>query len=125
MYELDLIFKPIPEPPIGKFRPNTLTGNVRLYLPTGRIQPYIVAGISAGFWDFDAGPNPAISDSSHVGLAGRAGLGLDLYVTRNLALNLEGAGVFTTSNFDFSANAFDISTQLYYFSASAGLMYRF
>ena len=46
--------------PIGRvaeYRPQTLTGNVKLIAPTWRVQPYLVAGGGVGFWRVDVAPD--------------------------------------------------------------------
>lgn len=110
--------------PIGTFKPHSLTANLKLYLPISRFQPYLLAGAGVGFWKFESIAPTLVPTRDTTGFAGRAGLGIDLMITDKIGLNAEGAGVLNTASFSF--NGLDaISQNLYYFSVSGGLIYRF
>jgi hypothetical protein len=59
----------------------------KLYLLTGRIQPYLMAG--AGYLDAKL-KFAGLSERAAAPL-GRGGIGIDVYLTRNLVLQLQGA----------------------------------
>lgn len=108
---------------LGDFKPNTVTGNLKFFLPTWRIQPYLLVGAGVALWDVES---PVYSQSS-TGFAGRVGLGLDTYLTKHWVFNVEGTGVLNTNDIDPSRIDSDITSisHLYYFSISAGITYRF
>jgi hypothetical protein len=109
---------------VATFKPNTVTGNLKIYIPIKMVQPYILAGAGVSVWSLDLAV-PGVPEQSQTGFAGRLGAGLDLYLTRNVALNVEGAGVLNTNSFDFGAIGAGNISGLYYFSVSAGILYRF
>lgn len=82
----------------------TFTANLRLFAPLGRFQPYVLAGI--GFQRLGAKTRstvPALNLSSvddETVLAGRVGLGFDLYLTEQVALYSEGLVVLTNEEVD-------------------------
>jgi opacity protein-like surface antigen len=110
---------------VANFRPHTITGNLKFYIPIKIVQPYILAGAGVGIWklEFDNPLLGSVFNQSNTGFAARLGAGIDVYLTENVALNVEGAGVLNTSSFDFDAA--ESLSGLYYFSVSAGILYRF
>lgn len=98
----------------ASFEARSLTGfgNLKLYPLSGRIQPFVMGGVGflLGALDcVDTGGNAVscttigLSDQD-IAFAGRAGGGLDLYLTRNFALTGEiayviPAGVFSELNY--------------------------
>jgi len=116
----------------AEYDPQTVTANVKLFLPTGSLQPYLLVGAGVGFWKLDtldfSGTVPPVTggQSSGEGFTGRAGLGLNLHLTEHVALNLEGVGVLNTTTLDPNDTDFDKTLgNLYYFAFSAGVTYRF
>ena len=112
---------------------HTLTLNTKWIVPFWRIQPYLLLGAGYSFYDVDRGPlagaveafdnDIEISDGGQSGFAGRGGLGLDIYLSRNIVLSTEATALLTTDDFDApDEGAID---NLYYLSVSAGLQYRF
>ena len=104
---------------------HTITANLKFVVPTWRFQPYLLLGVGAQHFDLDA---PATVEASALdlsdsgwGFAGRPGLGLDIYITRNLLLNAEVAGVLATGNFSTIPSIGDF----FYLSAGGGLQWRF
>jgi len=93
----------------------TLTGNVKGYLLTGRIQPFVVAG--AGLMHFNAEDrlNLGIVKSKGDAFAGRFGVGIDFYINKNIVVVTEGGYVLPTGDAD----------GLDYVFWSVGLQYRF
>jgi opacity protein-like surface antigen len=97
-----------------EFQVLTITGDFKFYPLTGRWQPFVVAGAGGLIAD--------VTEQSGLGLSGdnndfaaRFGIGLDCYVTRNIALGLDASYVLPVED----VNEFD------YFSLGWGLMYRF
>jgi opacity protein-like surface antigen len=110
---------------------NTLTANGKFILPFWRIQPYLMVGVGVSIWNVDRGAladalellNPPIDieNGRQTSFAGRAGLGLDLYLTPNIVLNAQGQVVLTTLEKPDLGDIDDLN----YVGFSAGLQYRF
>jgi hypothetical protein len=62
-----------------------------------------------------------VDDGTNVDFAGRAGLGLDLYITQNILINTQGSVVVTTLRDPKLSDIDDLN----YMAFSAGLQYRF
>jgi opacity protein-like surface antigen len=106
------------------YKPHTLTGNLKLYLPVWRVQPYLLAGGGLAIYSLDfVGPLSVLNESG-TGFGFRGGAGADVYLTKNLALNVEGTAVLNTSDLSLNQATFT-QTNLYYFSISGGLLFRF
>lgn len=97
----------------------TLTGNAKLYLLRGEVQPFLLAGagvLSADVKD-EADPSdglPDLSDSSS-GFAARFGAGIDYYLSEKFSLNFDASYVLPTG----AVEDFD------YVSVGWGFQYRF
>ena len=95
-------------------------------IPTWRLQPYLYLGIGGQYYDLEASARFAdfveldFSESGWA-FAGRPGLGLDIYITENILVNVEVAGVLATSN---PSTIPDIG-DMFYMTVGAGLQYRF
>ena len=111
---------------------HTLTVNTKWIVPTWRIQPYFLLGGGVAISDVSNGnltdalaalgaTGGEIDEGQHATPAGRAGLGLDLYVTRHIVLNLQGSILVTT----LKEPDIDDVDDLNYMGFSAGLQYRF
>ncbi len=131
----------IPVPPVSgsgalySIEGHTLTANTKWIIPFWRIQPYLVLGAGIAISDVDRGDlydTPAIAQvledagldiksGNHTNFAGRAGLGLDLYLTKNIVLNAEASTVLTTLKEPDVGDVDDLN----YMSFAAGLQYRF
>ena len=92
----------------------TFTGNVKGYLLTGRVQPFLLAGV--GLMQVEA------KDTVGVGLsieeedfAARFGGGVDFYINPNIAVVIDVGYVLPTGDLD----------GLDYVSFSGGFQYRF
>lgn len=101
---------------------NILTLNGKVILPTGRVQPYLLAGFG--------GTAFSVTDQARLGFkvsgtgaAGRLGVGVDIYVTPHIVLNL-GADVVLTTNDLSQASQLRSQTGLDYVSTQLGLQYR-
>ena len=92
----------------------TLTGNLKGYLLTGRIQPFLLVG--AGLMHFDAKDALGLGlRAKGEGFAARFGGGVDVYLNRNFLLALDTSYVLPTGDVD----------GLDQVSFSLGLQYRF
>lgn len=114
---------------------HTITANTKWIVPFWRLQPYFLLGGGVAISRVDRGSvfddptlGPVITaagvdpdSGTHTDAAGRAGIGLDVYVTPNVLVNAEAAAVVTTFE-DPGLNDID---DLNYLSFSAGLQYRF
>lgn len=114
---------------------HTLTANTKWIVPSGRIQPYFLLGGGVAISDVDRGDifdDPVlgpvldsagidIKQGKHTNAAGRAGLGLDLYLTKHILLNAEASVVLTTLKQPDVGDVDDLN----YMSFTAGLQYRF
>ena len=112
---------------------HTLTVNTKWIIPFWRMQPYLLVGAGYSLYDVGRGPLAApietadddiqIEGGKQNAFAGRAGLGLDLYLTDKIVLMTEATAMVTTKNFETpNQGAID---DLYYLAFSAGLQYRF
>lgn len=110
----------------ASFTPNTITGNLRLILPFGQIQPYALAGVGVGVWTVERDLATQSGSASGTGFAYRLGAGVDFYLTKNWLLGIEGVGVLNTQTvvLDRTDSPLQFSG-LDYFSFAAGIGYRF
>ena len=82
----------------------TATGNAKGYLLTGRIQPYVLAGIGYGYSDVDPQGGNGGTDDRSSGFVARFGAGTDFYVSETVGLMGEVGYVLPTgdiSDFDY------------------------
>ena len=82
---------------VGSFEGVSATGNVKLYPITGRFQPYVLGGIGL-LWAHIDNDLPGARRGNLTELAGRGGLGLDVYLNEHVALNVEGSYLAPASN---------------------------
>lgn len=90
-----------------------LTGNLKAFLLTGRIQPYVLAGAGWGQSRFD--PAGSGANERDDGFVTRLGAGIDLYGSPDVAFSVETSYVLATGALE----------NLDYVSIGAGLMLRF
>ncbi len=103
---------------------HTLTGNVRLNIPIGRVQPYVLAGLGFQRIETDAtiaGLGIRDRDQS-TSVAGRVGAGIEIYLTEHVALFGEGLVVLTNHEIDLGNQDFD---HIFYGGGAGGLTFRF
>lgn len=110
--------------PVVTFRPQSITANLRWYVPIRRFQPYFLMGAGVGLWDVTWNPLIGRPRESGTGFAARVGIGLDAWLTDHVALNVESSGVFNTKDFSFTLIGTEVD-KLYYFSVSGGLLFRY
>ncbi len=108
---------------------HTLTANTKWIIPFWRIQPYFLLGGGVAVSEVSNG-NLAdalnalggdINDGKHAKPAARAGLGLDLYLTKHIVVNAQGSVVVTTLKEPDIGDVDDLN----YMAFTAGLQYRF
>jgi opacity protein-like surface antigen len=102
-------------------RTHTITGNLKFLLPLWRFQPYLMLGAGGQYYKFDQTPF-GIGDDKDWVFAARPAVGVDFYLTKNLVLNAEGAGVIALDDLKVALGSIDT---LPYVSVSAGLQWRF
>jgi opacity protein-like surface antigen len=109
---------------IAKLESHALTGNLKLFLPIWRVQPYLLAGV--GFADIDLEDKIGFGLSgSETNLAFRGGLGFDVYVTEHIALYAEGSVLLVDQDIDTGIAGVDKVEPLIFTGAQLGLMFRF
>ena len=79
-----------------EFQAVTFTGNLKAYLPLGRFQPFFLAGVGLGYFEFDT----VWVEISDTAFAARFGGGFDFYLTDALALQLSSSYVLQTGDLD-------------------------
>jgi opacity protein-like surface antigen len=104
---------------------HVVTANLKLYLPIWRVQPYLLAGAGLQYYEIDGTVGPIDIDESDSAFAARAGLGLDVYLTRHLLVNAEASALLSDETIDLGIPGADDIHGLHYLSVQAGLQYRF
>jgi opacity protein-like surface antigen len=130
-FQIDVDSVDVGGPPIpvgttlADYSTHTGTLNLKLIVPTWRIQPYLLLGAGGQYFDLEASPLVQGTEldfgDSGWAFAGRPGLGIDLYLTKHILLNAEASGVLSTSSPDTVPDIGD----LFYLSVGGGLQYRF
>ncbi len=121
-----------PVPATGKLysiEGHTLTANTKWIIPFWRVQPYFLLGGGVAVSEVDSGELVAalnalggdVDDGMSAKPAARAGLGLDLYITRHLVLNAQASAVLTTLKNPDIGDVDDLN----YMTFAAGLQYRY
>jgi opacity protein-like surface antigen len=101
------------------------TLNLKLVLPTWRIQPYLLAGLGAAYYTSSGdvfGTN--LFQRDEWVFAGRVGGGIDFYLTEHLVLNVGATTVLTADEVSSDISAEDVGG-LNYVAIQGGLLYRF
>ena len=111
-----------------EIKSHVLTANLKAIVPIWRVHPYLLVGAGMVRWEFDEKgnvPGGLVSDGE-TDFAGRAGAGVDVYLTRNIVLNA-GANVVlsnTTLGLGSIPGGDDVDF-LFYTVAGGSLQYRF
>lgn len=99
---------------VGSFEGVSATGNFKLYPLVGRVQPYVLGGVGL-LWAHLKNDLPGARRGNDTELAGRGGLGLDVYLDEHVALNVEGSYLAPASNLkDFPLAAVSGGLQLHF-----------
>ena len=109
----------------AKVDTQTATINLKLYLPIKRFQPYLLGGIGFQRYRLDGNFfNGVIQfEQDEYEMAGRLGVGFDLYVTENVVFFLEGSAVL--SDAEIKIPTISNVNNLFYAGVETGLMWRF
>ena len=106
----------------AKVDTQTATLNLKLYLPIKRFQPYVLGGV--GYQRFELEGNSVIPfKQDEYELAGRLGLGFDLYITKHLVFFAEASAVLSDAEIQIPGLS-DVD-KLFYAGGQSGLMWRF
>jgi opacity protein-like surface antigen len=117
---------------IATYNPDVVTLNARFYAPVwllsdddivARTQPYLLVGGGLVSYDiqFEV-PRTTFSRRDNA-FAFRGGAGLDVYLTKNIVLNVEGTFLLNTDT--FTVAGLNVLDSLYYVTANGGIAYRF
>jgi len=98
----------------AEYRMLTVTGNLKLFVTTGRFQPYLLLGGGGAFASLESAFLPGL-DVSADGFALRGGGGVEASLTEHIALVVDASYVYPTGD----------ATDLDYVSIGWGLQYRF
>jgi opacity protein-like surface antigen len=82
---------------IGRIQAVSATGNFKLYPITGRVQPYALGGLGL-MWAHQENSLPNAKRGNNTELAGRGGVGVDVYLDENFAVNVEGSYLVPASS---------------------------
>ena len=103
----------------------TVTLNLKLYLPIKRFQPYVLGGLGFQRYELDGnffnGTVQFKQDEYEV--AGRLGVGFDLYITENVVFFAEGSAVL--SDAEIKIPTLSNVDKLFYAGVETGLIWRF
>lgn len=105
---------------------HTLTGNLKVYLPIQRFQPYVLAGVGFQRYEIDSNylSGAIISQDDDYVLAGRVGLGFDAYLTEHVVFYAEGSVVLSNASINLPQPAGTVDN-LFYAGFQSGLIWRF
>ena len=109
---------------VGSVRLQTITANLKAIAPYGHWQPYVLVGFGATLARYTEAPGSPLNvqPSSY---STRFGLGVDYYLTQNIALNLGSEFVVNTAKLSNDINGDESSRGLDYYSAQGGLTFKF
>jgi opacity protein-like surface antigen len=109
---------------VGSLQMQSATANLRLIAPLGRFQPYFLLGAGAIFLNVDTPFNQLEVD--HSAFAGRVGLGLDVYLTENVLLNVGAEGLLSPAEVKLNTGSVSVSENgIGTVTFQAGLGFRF
>ena len=83
-------------PSLGSVEVITSTANIKAYALRGPVQPYALGGVGIMWADTEDRAAGAKLPLGDVEFAGRGGLGVDMYLSPMLAINLEGTYIAPT-----------------------------
>lgn len=105
----------------------TLTANVKLYLPIQRFHPYMLAGIGYQRYQIETSSSPETVrfESDDYVLAGRLGLGFDVYLTEHVLFYAEGSAVLSDATVNIPIDGAGEVDNLFYAGLNTGFLWRF
>jgi len=103
---------------------NTLTGNVKFHWPIQRFLPYVMIGMGGTWYNIKDEVGLGIGFDSDLALAGRAGGGIDIFITENWAINTSYTIVVTTFDLTNPTKPDNIS-DVHYGAFQIGVAYYF
>lgn len=109
---------------VGAFQADVLTANLKASVPLWRLQPYLRVGAGVAWWDVKDELSLGLSGSTN-GFAGRAGAGVDFFLTPRLVLNAGADVVVSDTPIHIDVPGTGDIDYLAYASVGAGLQYRF
>ena len=83
---------------LGDIDSHVLTLNAKFIAPFPRVQPFLAIGVGRVWYDWDDNGFDVHVDKGE--WAGRANVGVDFYLTKQIVLNTRFTGVVTTAEFD-------------------------
>jgi opacity protein-like surface antigen len=107
----------------GSLQTQVATANLKVIVPWGQFQPYVLAGAGAIFTTLDKS-FPVQWDIANGVFTSRFGAGLDYWVTENMSLNLGGEVVVNNAKVT-GPPGLSSGRGLDYFSAQFGVGFRF
>lgn len=113
---------------LASYQPDIVTVNSKFILPFWRVQPYLLVGGGIAIFDIVFPAPWETLTRSDSGFAFRGGGGLDVFITKHIAVNVESTYVINTSSYTNAPFAsFPVPTinDLYYLSVSGGFTYHF
>jgi len=108
---------------LADLRAQTITANLRFIGPW-RFQPYFLLGAGATLFSLNDDAVPGL-EVDHSSFAGRIGVGLDTYLTRNLVIAVGADTVLTTAQVHDPVFSGDTSSTLSYVAVHMGIDLRF
>ena len=109
---------------VGSLQMQSATANLRFIVPLRRFQPYFLLGAGAIFIDVDTPFSTLTVD--HSAFAGRVGLGLDVYLTENVLVNVGAEGLLSPAEVRLNTGSVDVSENgIGTVTFQAGLGFRF
>ena len=111
------------KPSLFNMSSHTLTGNLRLFIPIYRVQPFFAVGVGGTEYKLDdnVGLPARFSDSA---VAVRLKGGIDGYITQHLAITGSFGTLLTTHDLTNPTTEESFSG-LHYLAAQFGITYRF
>ena len=103
----------------------TITANLKVFAPYRQFQPYVLVGFGATLASLDQPGGVRLVDYSHTSYSTRFGLGIDYYLTENVALNFGSEFVVNTAKISNTIDGDGSSRGFDYYSAQGGLTFKF
>ena len=109
---------------LGNASLQTITANLKVIAPYRQWQPYVLVGFGPTFASVDTAPGSQFAHD-HTSYSTRFGLGVDYYLSENVALNLGSEFVVNTAKMQSNVTGDNSSRGFDYYSAQGGLTFKF